>query len=104
MYAIVRTGGKQYKVAPGEVIRVEKLSGEVGQEVELTEVLLVSQGEEVVIGQPLVESAKVKAVIVEQGRYPKVVVFKKKRRKNYKKKYGHRQPYTALKIEEILLS
>ncbi|MBA2849466.1 50S ribosomal protein L21 [Thermosulfuriphilus ammonigenes] len=104
MYAIVRTGGKQYKVAPGEVIRVEKLSGEVGQGVELTEVLLVSQGEEVVIGQPLVESAKVKAVIVEQGRYPKVVVFKKKRRKNYKKKYGHRQPYTALKIEEILLS
>ncbi len=104
MYAIVRTGGKQYKVAPGEVIRVEKLSGEVGQGVELTEVLLVSQGEEVVIGQPLVESAKVKAVIVEQGRYPKGVVFKKKRRKNYKKKYGHRQPYTARKIEEILLS
>ncbi|WP_456431020.1 50S ribosomal protein L21 [Thermosulfuriphilus sp.] len=103
MYAIVRTGGKQYKVAPGEVIKVEKLPGEVGESVELTEILLVAEGEEVKIGQPLLESVRIKATILEQGRHPKVVVFKKKRRKNYKKKYGHRQPYTALKIEEIIL-
>lgn len=101
MYAVIKTGGKQYKVSPGDTIRVEKLPGEPGQEIELNEVLLVGDGEEVKIGQPLVEGAKVIATILNQGRSRKIIVFKKKRRKNYKKKRGHRQFYTELQIKEI---
>ncbi len=101
MYAIVRTGGKQYQVAPGDSLRVEKLAGEVGDTVELNDVLLVADGEDVKIGQPVVEGAKVSARIVEQGKAKKVLVFKKKRRKGYKVKRGHRQLYTALEINEI---
>ena len=101
MYAIIRTGGKQYQVAPGEQVRVEKLGGEVGDTVELADVLLVADGENVKIGQPVVEGAKVTAQIVEQGKAKKVLVFKKKRRKGYKVKRGHRQQYTALRIEGI---
>ncbi|NPB10043.1 MAG: 50S ribosomal protein L21 [Thermodesulfobacteria bacterium] len=101
MYAVIKTGGKQYKVSPGDVIRVEKIPGDPGQEIELSEVLLVGEGNEVKIGQPLVEGAKVIATIVEQGRSRKIIVFKKKRRKNYRRKRGHRQYYTDLQIKEI---
>lgn len=101
MYAVIKTGGKQYKVSPGDVIRVEKIDGEPGQEIELNDVLLVGDGSELKIGQPLVEGAKVLAVIKEQGRSRKIIVFKKKRRKNYRRKRGHRQYYTELEIKEI---
>jgi large subunit ribosomal protein L21 len=101
MYAIIRTGGKQYQVAAGETLRVEKLQGEVGETVELDDVLLLVDGETVKIGRPNVEGAKVVAKIAEQGRHKKILVFKKKRRKGYQVKKGHRQMYTALKIEEI---
>lgn len=101
MYAIVRTGGKQYQVAPGERLRVERLAGEVGDTVELNDVLLVAEGDDVKIGQPVLEGAKVTAKIVEQDKAKKVLVFKKKRRKGYRLKQGHRQHYTALEIKEI---
>ncbi|OAG27355.1 50S ribosomal protein L21 [Thermodesulfatator autotrophicus] len=101
MYAVIKTGGKQYKVRPGDTIRVEKLTGEPGQEIELTDVLLVAKDDDLKIGQPLVEGAKVIATILNQGRSKKIIVFKKKRRKNYKKKRGHRQYYTELQIKEI---
>ena len=91
MYAIVRTGGKQYQVEAGDTLRVEKLLGEVGDTLELSEVLLVVDGETVKIGQPMVDGAKVVAKIVEQGRHKKVIVFKKKKRKGYQVKKGHRQ-------------
>lgn len=101
MYAIVRTGGKQYQVEAGDTLRVEKLQGEVGDTVELSEVLLVVDGEMVKIGQPMVDGAKVIAKIVEQGRHKKIIVFKKKRRQGYQVKKGHRQMYTALTVETI---
>jgi len=102
MYAIIRTGGKQYQVAPGERLRVEKLAGEVGDTVELADVLLVADGSEIKVGRPMVEGAKVTARIIEQDKAKKVLVFKKKRRKGYRLKKGHRQPYTALEVKEIL--
>ncbi|MGM0417193.1 MAG: 50S ribosomal protein L21 [Thermodesulfobacteriota bacterium] len=101
MYAVVATGGKQYRVEEGEVLKVEKLSGEVGEEVVLNDVLLYSDGENVNIGQPKVDGAAVKAEIVEQGRLKKVVIFKYKRRKGYRKKQGHKQHFTAIKIKQI---
>jgi len=101
MYAIVRTGGKQYQVACGDQVRVEKLEGNVGDSIDLVDVLMVSDGDDVKIGQPVLENAKVTAKIAEQGRGKKVIVFKRKRRKGYRLKKGHRQSYTALKIEEI---
>ncbi len=101
MYAIIRTGGKQYQVAAGDRLRVEKLQGNVGDTVELSDILMVVDGEEVKIGQPVIEGAKVVAKITEQGKANKVIVFKKKRRKGYRVKRGHRQQYTALTIEEI---
>ena len=101
MYAIVRTGGKQYQVEAGDKLKVEKLQGEVGAQVELDDVLLVVDGETVRIGRPVVEGAKVTATIVEQGRNKKIIVFKKKRRKGYQVKRGHRQFYTALNIDAI---
>lgn len=101
MYAIIRTGGKQYHVEAGDTLRVEKLSGEIGDTVELSDVLLVGDGETVKVGKPVVEGAKVTARIKEQGRDKKVLVFKKKRRKAYRVKNGHRQHYTALDIQEI---
>ncbi|MCK4839575.1 MAG: 50S ribosomal protein L21 [Desulfobulbaceae bacterium] len=101
MYAIVRTGGKQYQVAQGDQLRVETLAGNVGETVELDDILLVADGENIKIGQPQVEGAKVTATIVEQDKAKKVLVFKKKRRKGYKVKNGHRQQYTALRIDGI---
>ena len=101
MYAIIRTGGKQYQVSTGERLRVEKIDGNVGDSVELSEVLMVGDGDDVKIGQPTLEGAKVIARIVEQGKARKVLVFKKKRRKGYRVKRGHRQLFTALEIGEI---
>ncbi|WP_022854164.1 50S ribosomal protein L21 [Thermodesulfatator atlanticus] len=101
MYAVIKTGGKQYKVKPGDTLRVEKLPGDPGQEIEITDVLLVAEGDNLKVGQPTVEGAKVVATILEQGRSKKIIVFKKKRRKNYKKKRGHRQYYTEIQIKEI---
>ena len=101
MYAIIRTGGKQYQVAAGDTVRVEKLQGEVGDTVEINDVLLVADGDTVKVGQPLVDGAKVVAKIAEHGRAKKILVFKKKKRKGYQVKNGHRQQFTALTIEEI---
>jgi len=101
MYAIVRTGGKQYQVACGDQVRVEKLDGNVGDSVDLIDVLMVVDGDDVKIGQPVLENAKVTAKIAEQGRAKKIIIFKKKRRKGYRLRNGHRQSYTALKIEQI---
>ncbi|MCF8052362.1 MAG: 50S ribosomal protein L21 [Desulfobacterales bacterium] len=101
MYAVVNTGGKQYKVAEGEVFRVEKLAGEVGDPVSFDRVLLFSDGEKVAVGQPALEDAAVKGHIVEQGKAKKVLVFKYKRRKRYRRKQGHRQRFTAVKIDSI---
>ena len=101
MYAIIRTGGKQYQVAAGDRVRVEKLEGAVGDTVELGDVLMTADGEAVTIGQPVVDGAKVTAKITEQGKGKKVIIFKKKRRKGYSLKKGHRQLYTALEIQEI---
>jgi len=100
MYAVIKTGGKQYKVSGGDLVKVEKLEGAVGDTIELNEVLMVG-GEEVKIGTPLLPGAKVKAQIVEQGKDKKVLVFRSKKRKNFRKKNGHRQPITRLKITGI---
>ena len=99
-FAIVRTGGKQFRVENGAKVRVPSLKNEVGAEVEL-DVLTVADGENTKIGAPLMEGAKVKATVVDHGREPKIVVFKKKRRKQYKRTKGHRQGYTTLKIDSI---
>jgi large subunit ribosomal protein L21 len=101
MFAVIRTGGKQYKVAKGDTIQVEKLPGEVGDQVDLSDVLMVGEAGKVQVGQPVLKGATVKAEIVGQGRRPKIVIFKIKRRKGYRRKAGHRQPYTALKIIDI---
>ncbi len=101
MYAVVATGGKQYKVQEGEILRVEKLAGEVGSEVAFDQVLMLSDGENITIGQPVLEGAVVKGHIVEQGKNKKIIVFKYKRRKRYRRKHGHRQPFTAVKIDSI---
>lgn len=100
MYAVIKTGGKQYKVSEGDLLKVEKLEGSVGDIIELDEVLMVG-GEEVKIGAPLLPGAKVKAQIVEQDKDKKILVFHSKRRKGYRKAYGHRQPITRLKIKGI---
>ena len=104
MYAIIQTGGKQYRVAPGDVLRVERLPGERGDAVQLDQVLLVSDDlGSVRVGTPLVANARVKGQIVRQGRAKKVLVFKKKRRKGYKRTQGHRQYFTAVQIQEIIV-
>ena len=103
MYAIVETGGKQYKVSPGDVVRVERLAGEPGQELTMDKVLVLNDGTSLHVGRPYVSGAQVVARIVEQGRGKKIRVFKKKRRKGYHKTQGHRQEFTGLKIMEIRL-
>jgi large subunit ribosomal protein L21 len=101
MYAVVETGGKQYRVAPGGVIAVERLPGSVGDVVELSRVLLVGEGEQVKVGTPVVSGAKVRATILGQVRGPKIMVFKFKRRSNYRRKTGHRQGFTEIKITDV---
>lgn len=101
MYAVVATGGKQYKVIEGDILRVEKIAGEVGDQVSFDQVLMVGEGEDVRIGRPVVDGALVKGKIVEQGKNKKIIVFKFKRRKRYRRKQGHRQPFTAIRIDAI---
>ena len=101
MYAVIASGGKQYRVFQGDRVRVEKLDGAVGAKVVFDEVLMVGEGNEVKVGQPNVDGAKVEAEITDQNRARKVVVFKFKQRKKYRRKYGHRQPYTELKVTDI---
>ena len=101
MYAVVRTGGKQVRMSPGESVRIEKLPGEVGQTVELGDVLLVGGEGEPRIGTPVVDGARVVATITAQARGPKIRIFKMKRRKGYRRHQGHRQDYTELRVERI---
>ncbi|MCY4754136.1 50S ribosomal protein L21 [Pelomonas aquatica] len=101
MYAVIKTGGKQYKVAAGEKIKVELLDAEVGAEVTIDQVLAVGNGGELKIGAPLVAGATVKATVVSHGKHDKVRIFKMRRRKHYKKSQGHRQNYTELEISAV---
>jgi large subunit ribosomal protein L21 len=101
MYAVIKTGGKQYKVAPGEKIKVELLPADVGAEVVLDQVLMVGEGENVRLGQPVVAGASVKATVLSHGRGEKISIFKMRRRKHYQKHQGHRQGYTELSIDSI---
>ena len=102
MYAVIKTGGKQYKVAPGEKLKVEQIPADVGAEVILDQVLLVGEGESVRLGQPIVAGATVKATVVSHGRGEKVKIFKMRRRKHYQRHGGHRQQYTELAIGSIV--
>ena len=102
MYAIIRSGGKQYKVQSGEQLRIEQLPAEVGASVSFGEVLLVGSGEGVKVGAPLVSGAKVNATVVAHGRGDKVKIFKLRRRKHYQKTQGHRQSYTEVRIDDIV--
>jgi large subunit ribosomal protein L21 len=104
MYAVIRTGGKQYRVAKDDVISVEKLAGEPGSTIELADVLMVGEGEESTTGTPLVSGAAVSATVVEHKRGDKIIIFKKKRRHNYRRKNGHRQAITVLRIDAITKS
>jgi large subunit ribosomal protein L21 len=101
MFAVIRTGGKQYKVAKDDVISVERLAAEPGATIELSEVLILGEGAEVATGTPFLDGAAVNATVVEQTRAAKIIVFKKKRRHNYRRKKGHRQQQTVLRITDI---
>jgi len=103
MYAVIRTGGKQYRVTPDQELQVEKINAEEGERVEFSDVLMLAKdGQEAQVGTPLVEGARVSAEVLEQGRGEKIIVFKKKRRKNYRRKNGHRQHLTTVRILEVL--
>jgi len=101
MYAIMTSGGKQYRVEEGDVLRLEKLDGDVGAKVSFDQILMVSDGEAVRLGTPVLENAMVHAQIVEQDKAKKILVFTFKRRKRFRRKNGHRQPYTAVRIDRI---
>jgi len=103
MYAVIETGGKQYKVSAGETIEIEKLPFKVGERVELDRVLLVGDGDQVRVGNPIIEGAKVIATVAGQGKSKKVIVFKYKPHNRYRHKAGHRQTYTRLQIDEIIV-
>ena len=102
MYAVIKTGGKQYRVAENDILDIEKLTAEAGATVEFTEVLMVGEGETVKIGKPLIDGAKVVAELVEHTRGPKLIAFKKRRRKNSRRKKGHRQDLTTVRIKSIM--
>ncbi len=101
MYAIIKTGGKQYKVQQGDTLKVEKLQGKDGSEIQFNDVLMYSDGEQITLGEPVIENAMVKAHILDQGKNKKIIVFKYKRRKGYRRTKGHRQHYTSVKIDSI---
>jgi large subunit ribosomal protein L21 len=103
LFAIIQTGGKQYRVSPGDILRVERLPGERGDEVSLTQVLMIAADDDIQVGRPWLEGAAVKGEILRQGKAKKIIVFKKKRRKKYRRKQGHRQLYTALQVKEIIV-
>ena len=102
MYAVVKTGGKQYRVSAGEKLRIEQIAAEVGQEITLDQVLVVADGDALKMGTPLVAGAKVMAKVLKQGRGDKVRIFKLRRRKHYQKSQGHRQSYTEVRIDDIV--
>ena len=102
MYAVIKTGGKQYRVAANDVLDIEKLDGEAGSTLEFTDVLMVGEGGSVTVGTPLVAGAKVTAELVAQTRGPKLIAFKKRRRKNSRRKKGHRQDLTRVRITDIV--
>jgi len=104
MYAVVKTGGKEYRVSKGDLIRVEKLEGKVGDQVELKDVLMFSQEGEIQLGIPHLANVVIKGEIVQEGKGKKVLTYKLKKRKNYRRFKGHRQTYTYLKVNDILLS
>ena len=101
MYAVIKTGGKQYRVVAGEKLKVEQIPADVGTEITLDQVLMVGEGESVKIGAPLITGAKVTAKVISHGRGPKIKIFKMRRRKHYQKRQGHRQNYTELRIDTI---
>ena len=101
MYAVVESGGKQYRVQEGEILRVEKIPGDIGNSVTFDKVLMFSDGAKVNIGSPILEGVAVNGHIVEQGKTKKIIVFKYKKRKRYRRKQGHRQQYTAIQIDSI---
>ena len=102
MYAVIKTGGKQYKVAPGEKLRIEQIPADVGAEIVLDQVLMVGDGESVRLGQPTLAGTAVKATVLAHGRGDKIEIFKMRRRKNYRRHQGHRQGFTEVKIEGIV--
>ena len=101
MYAVIKSGGKQYRVEPGDVIRIEKIDGNIGESIVFKDVLLLSNGGQLKVGRPYLEGVEVRGTILAQGRGEKIIVFKFRRRKRYRKKRGHRQYLTAIRIEEI---
>jgi large subunit ribosomal protein L21 len=101
MYAVIKTGGKQYKVAAGEKIKIEQIAADVGQEITIDQVLAVGNGADLKVGSPLVAGASVKATVVAQGKHDKVHIFKMRRRKHYRKSQGHRQTYTEVQISAV---
>ena len=101
MYAVIETGGKQYRVNQGDIIKVEKLTADVGAKVDFDRILLVGEGADVKVGSPIVDGASVSGTVVEHDRHRKIIVFKMKRRKNYRRKQGHRQDYTGVLIDNI---
>ncbi len=101
MYAVIKTGGKQYQVAVGEKLKIESIPAEVGSQITFTEVLMITNGENVVIGNPVVEGGNVTASVVSIGRHDKIRIFKMRRRKHYQKRQGHRQNYTEIQIDAI---
>lgn len=103
MYAIIETGGKQYRVQEGDNLKVEKIEAEVGATIEIDKVLAVKADESIKVGNPMVAGAKVQCRVLEQDKHKKVIVFKYKAKKNYRRKQGHRQPYTRIVIEKIIL-
>ena len=103
MYAVIRSGGKQYRVAPGQTVRLEHLNGEVGAKVELGDVLLIENDGNVQLGSPVLANAKIEATVLEHDRAKKILVFKKKRKKQYRRTQGHRQSYTAVRIDNIIV-
>ena len=101
MYAVIKTGGKQYRIAAGQKLKIEQIPADIGQEISLDQVLSVGEGEQLKIGTPFVDGAVVKATVLAQGRHPKIKIFKMRRRKHYQKRQGHRQNYTEVRIEAI---
>ncbi len=102
MYAVIKTGGKQYRVVAGEKLKIEQIPADVGAEITLEEVLMLGEGESVQIGTPFLVGASIKATVLSQGRHDKVTIFKMRRRKHYQKHQGHRQNYTEIRIDGIL--
>jgi len=103
MYAVFRTGGKQFRAAPGDRLRVPSLEAEPGDTIEFDEVLIASDGDEVSVGAPVVDGARVKAEVIGHGRTRKVIVFKRKRRKGYRRKQGHRQGFTEIRVDDVVV-